>query len=177
MARDMGSIIGIAAVAGLGYWAYTSGLFGSLFGSSSSVAPTGGTNPGSGAGTNPVTPSVPVSPPPPPPAPPVVPTCSGSGILAPLLSSVQRAQGSTFGTNLPGVLNVDQWDWYLDQLCSGMSKQWKLTADDLFPGAADRGGPLNWNAFYGAATQAGLSGPGRRIGARVARGRILRRVA
>jgi len=109
----------------------------------------------------------------------VSPPVAGSrlGVQA-LLASVQRAQGvngANFGTNLPGTLTIDEWGYYLNQLCSGMADQYKLNADALFPGRDDRGGPLNWSAFAGYASQAGLSAYRRRarrgalIGTRVVR--------
>ena len=41
---------------------------------------------------------------------------------------------------------------------TGLADDAGVTADRLFPGRDDRGGPLNWSAFAGFAQQAGLSG-------------------
>ena len=177
----LGSILPIAIVGGIGYWLYSSGILSSLFGTSTATtAPS--TNPPAG-GTNPVA----TSPAPPAPqAPNVVstpPACNGKNILAPLLASVQKLPGgSNYGPNLSGTYTIDEWGYYLNQLCSGMADQYKLNADSLFPGRDDRGGPLNWSAFAGYAQQAGLSAVnprnrGRRVGRRLIGTNMVRRVA
>lgn len=165
----MGSVIGIAAVAGLAWWGYNAGLFGSLFGSSPSApAPTPGTptNPASGAGTNP-TPSTPATF-----------ICGQPGFQAALLKKLQALpNGATYGPGLPGQFTIDEYAYYGNEICTGAFDEHGLTADKLFPGRDDRGGPLNWSAMSGYMTQNGLSGPRRIASNRVARGRILRRVA
>ena len=182
MAHEGGSsILPIVIIGGVGYWLYSSGILSSLFGSSAPAPAPAATTPPAG-GTNPVA-AAPA--PPTPPAPNVVappPPCSPSGILAPLLADVQKAQGSSFGAGLPGTLTIDQWGYYLNQRCSGMADQYKLNADTLFPGRDDRGGPLNWSAFAGYAQQAGLSAVnprnrGRRVGRRLIGTNMVRRVA
>lgn len=178
MAKDgLGGILPIAIVGGVAYWLYSSGMLSSLFGSSAAPVPT--TAPPAG-GTNPV-PTTTVTTPPPPNVVAPPPPCAPAGILAPLLADVQKAQGSTFGAGLPGTLTIDQWGYYLNNRCSGMADQYKLNADTLFPGAADRGGPLNWSAFAGYAQQAGLSAVprnrGRRVGRRLIGTNMVRRVA
>jgi hypothetical protein len=90
--------------------------------------------------------------------------------------------GSTYGPNLPGTFTIDEWGYYLNNLCSGMADQYKLNADALFPGRDDRGGPLNWSAFSGFAQNAGLSAAnprnrGRRVGRRMIGTNMVRRVA
>lgn len=154
MAKDgIGGIVTIAAVGGLGYWLYSSGMLSSLFGSS---APAPVSTP---PGTNPVASPIPSAPAAAPATPAAPPPCSGAGILPVLLSNVQKLpNGSTYGPNLPGTFTIDEWGYYLNQLCTGMADQYKLNADALFPGKDDRGGPLNWSAFSGYAQQAGLSG-------------------
>lgn len=150
MARD-GSLIGIAAVAVAGYFAWSSGLLGAIFGGSTTAAPAAGTptNPASGAGTNPTTPATPAATPP---------ACAPSNILAPLLANIKKLpNGAQYGDNLPGTFTIDEWGYYLNQMCSGMADQYSLNADHLFVGREDRGGPLNWSAFAGYARQAGLS--------------------
>lgn len=161
MAREgLGSIIGIAAVAGLGYWAYSSGLFGSLFGSSVAPAPAPPPTPTvpSGAGTNPQPPvtATPAGP------------CSGAGVLAAWLATVQKSRPTSnaagavagaFGDGQPGTLTIDEWCYYGNQNCTGICDQFKLNADALFPADPNRGGQLNWSAFSGYARNAGLSGP------------------
>lgn len=167
MAREgggMGSIIGIAAAAGLAYWAYSSGLLSSIFGTTTAPAVTppiagsgAGTAPaattgttGSGAGTAPATPIGP---------------CSTSGVLAPALAFAQKANSQMdLGPTGVDTFNVDQWGYYLNQVCTGLADQAKLTADVLFPNDPNRGGGLNWNAYKGYATQAGLSGTRRLAG-------------
>src|SRR5579871_3136822 len=158
--KGIGSIITIAAVGGLGYWLYSSGMLSSLFGSSAAPAPTNtggagaGTNPASnptgttgttsGAGTNAQKPAG---------------ACAKAGVLAPWLAIVQKAQPSgNFGAGLPGTLTIDEWCYYGNQYCTGICDQNGLTADALFPGQDDRGGPMNWSAFLGRAQAAGLSG-------------------
>jgi len=59
-----------------------------------------------------------------------------------------------------------------------MADQWGVNADTLFPGAADRGGELNWSAFAGYAGQKGLSAvPRRRKMPRMIGTHMVRRVA
>lgn len=153
MAKDaMGTVITLGVVGGLGYWLYSTGLLNSLFGSPAPAAPVPTTP---AVGTNPTltTPAVVTVPPPPP-------VCSGAGVLASLLNNVKRAQGpngANYGPGLPGTLTVDEWGYYLDQMCTGLPSQYHLDADSLFPGRDDRGGELNWSAFSGYAGQAGLS--------------------
>jgi hypothetical protein len=172
MAKDgLGAILPIALVGGIGYWLYSSGMFSSLFGSSTpaATAPPSTTPPA--GGTNPVLP------------PPTPLSCKPAGILAPLLASVQKLpNGSTYGPNLPGTFTIDEWGYYLNNLCSGMADQYKLNADSLFAGRDDRGGPLNWSAFSGFAQNAGLSAAnprnrGRRVGRRMIGTNMVRRVA
>ncbi len=141
-----GTIITLGVVGGLGYWLFSSGMLSGLLGSSAPAAPpvSGGGNPA--GGTNPV------------PAPATGP-CSGSGVLASWLSRVQKARpyGKDFGPTATGELTIDEWCYYGNEGCTGICDQSGLTADGLFPGRDDRGGPLNWNAFSGYAQQKGLS--------------------
>jgi hypothetical protein len=142
----MGSVISIAAVGGLAWWAYEHFFAG----------PAAVTSPTTG-GTTPLTTTPPGPPAPPaPPAPPPGP-CGPAGMLAPILAAVVAARGATYGPNLPGTLNIDEWDWFGNNICTGLMDQFGVNADTLFPGAADRGGPLNWNAFAGYAREHGLS--------------------
>ena len=157
MAKDgMGSIIGLAAGAGILWYAYESGWL-SAFGLGPTVASALPTpvpaaaaaapvaTAGSGAGTAPATPSGP---------------CPLTGVLSPALALAQKQQG--WGDpNAPGsVLNMDQWNYFLGQVCTGLAAQLgdKLDPAAVFPGDANRGGPLNWLAYKGYATAAGLSG-------------------
>ncbi len=165
MARDgggMGTVIGLAAGAGILWYAYESGWL-SAFGLGPTVvaapavvpASATGTTPavtsgttGSGAGTTPTpTPSGP---------------CSLAGVLSPALARAQAANTSMkLGPGGSDTFSMDQWNYYLDQVCTGLSSQAGLIADSIFPGDANRGGPLNWNAYSGYAAQHGLSGPRR----------------
>lgn len=178
MAREggMGSIIGIAAAAGLAYWAYSSGLLSSILGTTAPAVTPPVT--GSGAGTAPATttgttgsgagtaPAVPVGP------------CSTSGVLAPALAFAQKANTTKdLGPTGIDTFNVDQWGYYLNQVCTGLADQAKLTADVLFPNDPNRGGGLNWNAYKGYATQAGLSGPRRIAGSGMGTSLVRRRRA
>lgn len=162
MAKDgMGTVIGLAAGAGILWYAYNSGWL-SAFGLGPTVAattappattpPVTGTTPavntqaaGSGAGTAPTpTPSGP---------------CGSSGVLAPALAFAQAANtGMKLGPTGTDQFSMDQWNFYLDKVCTGLSAQAGLIADTVFPGDPNRGGPLNWNAYAGYATQHGLSG-------------------
>jgi hypothetical protein len=144
MADDAKTVIGLAVAAVAGWWVYTN-FFSAPAAPAVSTPPVGG----SGAGTN------------------LVPAntggCDKNGMLARWLAAVKTAQGpagATFGPNLPGTLNIDEYCYYGDQLCTGICPQVGLTADALFPGRDDRGGPLNWSAFLGYAQKAGLSGLG-----------------
>lgn len=164
MAREGGGIgiVGIAAAAGLAYWAYSTGLLSALFGTTAAVAttttPVTTTPAGSGAGTNPV--ATAVTPTPVTPAPTPAGPCPLTGVLAPALALATTAQ-SWADPNAPtSVLNMDQWNYYLGQVCTGLSTQVGagLDAGAIFPERSDRGGPLNWTAYKGYATAAGLSG-------------------
>jgi hypothetical protein len=139
----MGSLISLAAVGGLAWWAYEHFFAGPAAVTPPAPAPVGGR---SGA---PV-----ILPPPSPPSPG---PCAGAGVLALILGAVQADKGATYGENLPGTLTVDEWDFYGNRICTGLMDQFGVNADTLFPGAADRGGPLNWNAFAGYAREHGLS--------------------
>jgi hypothetical protein len=165
MAKGVGGeIITVGILGGLAYWLYSSGMLNSLINSFSNPSASG-----AAPGTQTQTPiqtvvQQPVYTPSPP-------ACTGSGILGPLLARAKTgagAAGASYGPNLPGTFTVDEWGYFLNDLCSGMADQYRLNADTLFPGRDDRGGPLNWSAFEGYARQAGLSGP-RRILSTVAR--------
>lgn len=151
----MGSIVGIAAAAALGYWAYSTGLLSSIFGAAAPVVTPPVTTPaGSGAGTNAVAKTTtPAGP------------CSTSGVLGPALAFAQKANtAKDLGPTGIDTFTVDEWGYYLNQVCTGLADQAKLTADVLFPNDPNRGGGLNWNAYKGYATQAGLSGTRRLAG-------------
>lgn len=151
----MGKLIPVVLIGAVGYWAYSSGILSSL---SSSKTP---------ATTPP-----PDQTPPPPPPPKVPGPCQFTDVLAPVLAAVQKDKAD-IGPGLPGVYSIDQYGWYLNNYCTGLPQQAKLTADDLFPDQADRGGDINWNAFVGYAKAAGLSGmrrgPWRLIGSHLVR--------
>jgi len=165
------TVLGLAVVGAVGYFAYTSGLLNSLLGI---VQPSGTTPPpstgsgagtstttttgttGSGAGTNP-------APPPAPPAPPYplgpAGPCTFSGVLAPTLAFAQKANPTlSLGPSGSDTLNMDQWGYYLNEVCTNLSAQAGLDPGVIFPGDANRGGGLNWNAFAGYAKGQGLSG-------------------
>ena len=152
MADDaLGKLIPLVIVGAIGYWAYET-----FFATPAAPAATA---PATGPGTNaqPNTTIAPVVTTPPKPAGP----CGTSGVLAPWLGIVQKAYPSgNYGEGLPGTLTIDEWCYYGDQECTGICPQVGLTADALFAGRDDRGGPLNWSAFKGYATQQGLSGLG-----------------
>ena len=155
----LSTVIGIAAVGGIGYWLYSSGLLSSLFGTSTTAPTTpSGTTPPAG-GTNPV----PVKTGP----------CNPAGLLAPVLAAAQKYDSSKqVGVNLPGTYTIDEWDYFLNNVCSGAAAQFGLTADAMFAGDSARGGPLNWSAFQGYAQGKGLSAAnprnrGRRVGRRM----------
>lgn len=158
MAKDaISTIITVGIIGVAGYFAYTSGLLSSFFPSSVPPPAPPPTPPpaGSGAGTNPVNTG----------------GCGKSGVLGPWLSSIQAIpqvssttgtfKGSDFGPGQPGTMTVDEYCYYGNQKCTGICDQNGLTAEALFPGQDDRGGPLNWSAFLGKAQAAGLSGVGR----------------
>ena len=102
-----GSIITVGILGGLGYWLYSSGILSSLFGTSAPASTASVGNPPAAGGTNPVpTPPNPVLPPVAPPA------CSASNILGPLLAKIRTLpKGSTYGPNLPGTFNIDEWGY------------------------------------------------------------------
>ena len=170
MAKDgMGSVIGLAAGAGILWYAYSSGWL-SAFGLGPTVAPA--TTPvtttpsGSGAGTNPVTTAPATTPATTPPAAVSTSPCPLTGVLAPALALAQKQQGWADPNDAASVLTMDQWNYFLNQVCTGLPAQVgdKLDAGQVFLNDANRGGPINWLAYKGYATAAGLSGP-RRIAA------------
>lgn len=150
-------LIPLAIIGGLGYWAYLT-FFATP---ATAAAPPPTTGPGTNPQPNPTIPPVNTTPPPPPP--PQGP-CPTNGVLAGILKYAQQGQGDNagtqFGDGLPGTLTMDQWCYYGDKECTNICLQNNVTPDRFFPGDAARGGPLNWTAFKGYATQAGLSGLG-----------------
>lgn len=110
-----------------------------------------------------VPPATPVTTPPvPTPTPTSGGPCAAAGLLAPTLALAQAYDSTKqIGPNLPGTFNIDQWGYFLNEVCSNAENQFRLTADDLFPGDPNRGGPLNWSAWSGYAKAAGLSAPPR----------------
>ena len=140
----IGKLIPLAVVGALGYWAYE------MFFAQPAAA---STVPATGPGTNLVPAATPPAPPPGP--------CPRSGVLAGALARAKTAAGANaanYGEGLPGTYTIDEWDYFLNQGCTGLADDAGVTADRLFPGRDDRGGPLNWSAFAGFAQQAGLSG-------------------
>jgi len=82
------------------------------------------------------------------------------GALAKILPLAQAGNPNLkLGPAGTDTLNIDQWDYYANQWCTGYADQIGLNADTIFPNDPNRGGPLNYNAFAGYATQKGLSGP------------------
>ena len=181
MARDgggMGSIVGIAAAAGLAYWAYTSGLLSSILGTSTTTtttttdaaaaaaakaaadaaaatATTNSTAAAAAAAKAAADAAAAAA------APKNTGPCPLTGVLSPALALAQKAQGWTDPNDPLSVLSMDQWNYYLGQVCTGLSTQVGagLDAGAIFPNdPTGRGGPLNWTAYKGYATQAGLSG-------------------
>lgn len=158
-------LIPLAIIGGLGYWAYLTFF--------STPAAPAATTPPTGPGTNPQpnTAIPPVNTTPPVPTPPSGP-CPKNNVLAAILKYAQTGQGDTagtqFGEGLPGTLTMDQWCYYGDQDCTGICLQNDITPDHYFPGDANRGGPINFSAFKGYATQAGLSGLGTHAVRRIA---------
>lgn len=162
MAKDgIGTVVGLAAGAGLLWYAYESGWL-SVFGLGPTVAPASqpattppaataapATSAGSGAGTTPT--------------PPAGGPCSPAGVLTKMLALAQ-AGNPTYGPNGTGTLTMDQGNYYLDEVCTGLSAQAGLIPDVIFPNDPNRGGPLNYNAYAGYAGQHGLSGPRRLLG-------------
>jgi len=184
MAKDgLGTVIGLAAAGGLAWFAYSQGWLGSLFGAATTTPPvttppatttgsgsgtgtttnTNGTQ-GSGSGTTTKTTDTTNTGP-----------CSAAGALAHALALAQSANSKmALGPNGIDTFTMDQWNYYVDQYCTGLSSQAGLNPDVVFPGDNARGGPLNWNAYAGYAAQHGLSGR-RRIAGSGAGGRILRK--
>ena len=144
MADALQKLLGLAAVGVAGYFAYE------YF-----FAPAVATPPPATGGAAPAAPP-PVVTTPPPPGP-----CSKSGVLAAVLDRARKSAGTNagqYGPGLPGTYTIDEWGYFLNQGCTGQADDIGLTADALFPGQEDRGGPLNWSAFAGYAQQKGLSG-------------------
>lgn len=141
----IGKLIPLAIVGAIGYWAYEMFFAAPVAATTSTVPPTG-------PGTN----LVPASTPPAPTGP-----CPRTGVLAGVLARAKASAGanaSQYGDGLPGTYTIDEWDYFLNQGCTGLADDAKVNADTLFPGDPARGGPLNWSAFAGFAQQAGLSG-------------------
>lgn len=89
--------------------------------------------------------------------------CNLSNTLAPLLTFAQKAQPTlSLGPTGSGTLTMDQFCYYGDQVCTGLCAQAGMDPGVIFPNDAARGGPINWNAFTGYATQHGMSGYRRR---------------
>jgi hypothetical protein len=182
MAKDgLGTVVGLAAGAGILWYAYSSGWL-SAFGIGPTVAAPATvpvtappTEPvASGAGTNPVT-TAPTATTTTPPA--ATGPCPLTGVLAPALALAQRQQGWSDPNAPTSVLSMDQWNYFLGQVCTNLSTQLgdKLDPGAIFPNDPNRGGPINWLAYKGYATAAGLSGfrpmAGSGMGTRLARRR------
>jgi len=150
MAREgIGSIIGLAAGAGLLWYAYESGWLASFgFAPAASKPPSTTDNktpPPNGPGTTPVSTTPP--------------TCSPANTLAQILAKAQAANPTLqLGPGLPGTFTVDQFCYYGDQVCTGLCSQNSMDPGILFPNDPNRGGPMNWTAFAGLAQQHGFSG-------------------
>jgi hypothetical protein len=160
----MKTIVGVAIAGAAAYliyanWSSISGLIpgaapatplpGGSGAGSGTTANTGGTG-GSGSGTA-VTAKYPLGTGP----------CSFTGVLAPILAAAQAGNsGLKLGPSGADGLSLDQWGYYMDRVCTGLQTQSGLNPDAVFPGAEDRGGVLNWNAFKGYAAAQGLSGRG-----------------
>lgn len=145
----VGKLIPLAIVGALGYWAYE------MFFAHPAAAASSGSGVGPGTNLVPNTGSAVVAPP--APAGP----CPRTGILAGVLDRAKRSAGANaanYGEGLPGAYTIDEWDYFVNQGCTGLADDAGINADTLFPGRDDRGGPLNWSAFVGFARQAGLSG-------------------
>jgi len=148
----VGALIGLLAAGGLAWWLYESGIFGSLFGTSTTTTTTTttptttSTVSGSGAGTN----ATPATSGP----------CPTTGVLSQALALAATAQSWSDPNDPTHVLTMDQWNYYLNQVCTGLPNQVgaKLDAAQVFPNDSARGGPINWTAYQGYAQQAGLSG-------------------
>lgn len=171
MAKDgIGTVVGLAAGAGILWYAYSSGWL-SAFGLGPTVATVPATTPvtappvGSGAGTNPVT-TTPATTPPVTTPPVATGPCPLTGVLVPALALAQKQQGWANPNDAASVLTMDQWNYFLNQVCTGLPVQVgeKLDAGQVFLNDPNRGGPLNWTAYKGYATAAGLSGPRRLAG-------------
>lgn len=182
MAKDgIGTVIGLAAAAGVAYWAYSSGILSSLLGTTTTTttsdaaaaaaakaaadaaAATAKTNSDAAAAAAAKTAADAAA--------AALNTgpghCPLTGVLAPALALAQKGQGWTDPNDPLSVLSMDQWNYYLGQVCTGLSTQVGagLDAGAIFPNdPTGRGGPMNWTAYKGYATAAGLSGP-RRIAA------------
>ena len=180
----MGSIVGIAAAAGLAYWAYSTGLLSSLFGTTSTTggtpdaaataaaqaaaaaaAATAKTNSdaAAAAATKAAADAAAAA----AAAANAGPGhCPLTGVLAPALALAQKQQGWADPNDPASVLTMDQWNYFLNQVCTGLSAQVgdKLDAGQIWANDPNRGGPINWLAYKGYATAAGLSGPRRLAG-------------